>query len=48
MLKIKNKHIIGETVRILNLKAIKVKTLQSKKKNKRMIKVYFFNFVIHL
>jgi len=26
--------IIGETVRILNLKAIKVKTLQSKKKTK--------------
>tara|TARA_B100000212_G_scaffold302184_1_gene248309 strand:+ start:742 stop:849 length:108 start_codon:yes stop_codon:yes gene_type:complete len=34
MLKIKKKQIIGDNVRILNLKAIKVKPLQSKKKTK--------------
>ena len=37
ILKINNKQINGEIVKSLIIKAIKEKTLQNKKKNKRMI-----------
>ena len=41
ILKIKNKQINGETVKLLNLKVIKEKTLQNKKKIKEWLKFIF-------
>ena len=47
MLNINNKQINGEIVKLFILKKIKDIKLQNKKKNKRVIKIYFFNFIIH-
>ena len=42
ILKISNKQIKGGTVNLFTKRVINEKILQSKKKNERMIKVYFF------
>ena len=42
ILNIKNKQINGEIVKLLILKVINEKILQRKKKNERMIEIYFF------